>query len=68
MALKYSVYYRIQQRDNFFNRFFKKFSKQFSDELVEVTRDKYEELMEIIVKYILDENKTDLNQNPYNYL
>lgn len=61
MALKYSVYYRIQQRDSFFNRFFKKFSKQFSDELVEVTRDKYEELMEIIVKYILDENKTDLN-------
>lgn len=61
MALKYSVYYRIQHRDNYFERFFKKFSKQFSPEIKEAARDKYEELMEIIVKYILDENKNDLN-------
>lgn len=61
MALKYSVYYRIQQRDSYFERFFKKFSKQFSPEIKEAARDKYEELMEIIVQYILDENKEDLN-------
>lgn len=61
MALKYSVYYRIQQRDDYFKRFFKRFSKQFSAEIKEAAEEKYEELMEIIVKYILDENKTDLN-------
>lgn len=61
MALKYSVYYRIQQRDIYFNRFFEKYSKSFSPELKEATREKYEELLEIIVKYILDENKSDLN-------
>lgn len=61
MALKYSVYYRIQQRDTYFERFFEKYSKSFSQELKEATREKYEELLEIIVKYILDENKTDLN-------
>lgn len=61
MALKYSVYYRIQQRDSYFERFFKKFSKQFSPEIKEAAREKYEELMEIIVQYILDENKEDLN-------
>ena len=61
MALKYSVYYRIQQRDIYFNRFFDKYSKSFSPELKEATREKYEELLEIIVKYILDENKSDLN-------
>ena len=61
MALKYSVYYRIQQRDIYFNRFFEKYSKSFSPELKEATREKYEELLEIIVKYILDENRSDLN-------
>jgi hypothetical protein len=61
MALKYSVYYRIQQRDSYFERFFRKFSKQFSADIKEAARDKYEELMEIIVQYILDENKLDLN-------
>lgn len=61
MALKYSVYYRIQQRDSFFERFFKKFSKQFTPETVDEAREKYEDLMEVIVQYILDENKMDLN-------
>ena len=61
MALKYSVYYRIQQRDSFFERFFKKFSKQFTPETVNEAREKYEDLMEVIVQYILDENKMDLN-------
>ncbi|MBO7527741.1 MAG: hypothetical protein J6T74_07625, partial [Clostridia bacterium] len=61
MALKYSVYYRIQQRDSFFERFFKKFSKQFTPETVDAAREKYEDLMEVIVQYILDENKMDLN-------
>ena len=61
MALKYSVYYRIQQRDSFFERFFKKFSKQFTPDTVDAAREKYEDLMEVIVQYILDENKMDLN-------
>ena len=61
MALKYSVYYRIQQRDSFFERFFKKFSTQFTPETVDAAREKYEDLMEVIVQYILDENKMDLN-------
>ena len=61
MALKYSVYYRIQQRDSFFERFFKKFSKQFTPDTVDEAREKYEDLMEVIVQYILDENKMDLN-------
>ena len=54
MALKYSVYYRIQQRDSFFERFFKKFSKQFTPDTVDAAREKYEDLMEVIVQYILD--------------
>lgn len=61
MALKYSVYYRIQQRDSFFERFFKKFSKQFTPDTIDAAREKYEDLMEVIVQYILDENKMDLN-------
>lgn len=61
MALKYSVYYRIQQRDDYFKRFFRRFSKDFSADIKDEIEEKYEELMEILVQYILDENKTDLN-------
>lgn len=60
MALKYSVYYRIQQRDSFFERFFDKFSLHFPDYAINDVREKYENLMEIIVQYILDENIQDL--------
>ena len=54
--MKFSVYYRIQQRDSYFNRFFTQFSKKFSPNLIEEAERKYEELMELIVKYLIDED------------
>ena len=54
--MKFSVYYRIQQRDSYFNRFFSQFSKKFSPNLIEEAERKYEELMELIVKYLIDED------------
>ena len=54
--MKFSVYYRIQQRDSYFNRFFTQFSKKFSPNLIEEAKRKYEELMELIVKYLIDED------------
>ena len=52
MALKYSVYYRIQQRDSFFERFFKKFSTQFTPETVYAVRQKCVDLMGVSVHFI----------------
>lgn len=54
--MKFSVYYRIQQRDGYFRRFFSQISKKFSPELMEETQSKYEDLLELIVKYLIDED------------
>ena len=54
--MKFSVYYRIQQRDSYFRRFFSQISKKFSPELLEEAESKYEDLMELIVKYLIDED------------
>lgn len=55
--MKFSVYYRIQQRDNYFKRFFSQISKKFSPELLEEAESKYEDLMELIVKYLIEEDR-----------
>ena len=54
--MKFSVYYRIQQRDGYFRRFFSQISKKFSPELMEEAQSKYEDLLELIVKYLIDED------------
>lgn len=54
--MKFSVYYRIQQRDSYFRRFFSQISKKFSPELMEDTQNMYEDLLELIVKYLIDED------------
>lgn len=54
--MKFSVYYRIQQRDSYFRRFFSQISKKFSPELVEEAQSNYEDLLELIVKYLIDED------------
>ena len=54
--MKFSVYYRIQQRDTYFSRFFSQVSKKFSPELVNEAESKYEDLMELVVKYLIDED------------
>lgn len=59
--MKFSVYYRIQHRDDYFDRFFEKFSKKFSPEMVEHAQEKYENLMEMVVKYLIDEDPTSMS-------
>ena len=54
--MKFSVYYRIQQRDTYFQRFFSQVSRKFSPELVDEAESKYEDLMELVVKYLIDED------------
>ena len=54
--MKFSVYYRIQQRDTYFSRFFSQVSKKFSPDLVKEAESKYEDLMELVVKYLIDED------------
>lgn len=50
----FSVYYRIQNRDRFFERFCKKYLKTNNLSVYNSMVDTYEELMELIVKLILD--------------
>lgn len=54
--MKFSVYYRIQQRDSYFRRFFSQISKKFSPEFLEEAQTKYEDLLELVVKYLIDED------------
>lgn len=60
MKLKFSIYYRIQNRDKFFESFFSKIKNKFDTEIVDDVEDKYSELLEIIVKMLLDFNYNDL--------
>jgi hypothetical protein len=54
--MKFSVYYRIQQRDSYFRRFFSQISKKFSPEFLDEAQTKYEDLLELVVKYLIDED------------
>lgn len=56
----YSVFYRIQNRYKFFERFCKKCIKTKDEAVAESMREMYEDLMEIIVKLLLDGNKEDI--------
>lgn len=56
----YSVFYRIQNRYRFFEKFCRKFVRSDDEAVAESMRETYEDLMEIIVKLLLDENKNDM--------
>ena len=56
----FSVFYRIQNRDKFFTRFCNRYIKITDGALRESMVDTCEELMELIVKMILDSDKRNL--------
>lgn len=56
----YSVFYKIENRDKFFSRFCKRYIKTTDESLYESIVDTNEELMELIVKMILDEDQENL--------
>lgn len=58
--MRYSVFYRIQNRYKFFDRFCKRYIKITDASLRESMADTNEELMELIVKMILDNDKENL--------
>lgn len=61
--MQFSLYYRIQNRDIFFERFSKKVrsSNKSGDKIIaEILIDKYKELLELIVEMIITENVEDL--------
>jgi len=58
--VKYSTFYRIQERDKFFNSFCKRYIKTNDESLRESMEDTAFELMEVIVKMLLDDNLDDL--------
>ncbi len=58
--MQYSVFYRIQNRYKFFERFCKKYIKSKDAVVAESMKEMYEDLMEIIVKLLLDGNKEDI--------
>ena len=55
--MRYSVFYRIQNRYKFFDRFCKRYIKITDASLHESMVDTNEELMELIVKMILDNER-----------
>lgn len=58
--MRYSVFYRIQNRYKFFDRFCKRYIKITDASLHESMVDTNEELMELIVKMILDNDRENL--------
>lgn len=56
----YSVFYKIENRDEYFERFFEKYKKQLSVSYIEVTREKMEDLMETLVQMIINKDKEGL--------
>ena len=56
----YSVFYKIENRDEYFERFFEKYKKQLSVSYIEITREKMEDLMETLVQMIINKDKEGL--------
>lgn len=56
----FSVYYRIQNRDRFFERFCKRYIKTKDLRVYNSMVDTYEELMEVIVKMLLDNDSESM--------
>lgn len=58
--MKYSVFHKIETRYKFFDRFCKRYIKVTDPVIRERLIESCEELMELIVKMMLDDNKEDL--------
>lgn len=59
--MKFSVYYRILNRDLYFDKFFAKESNKYkNDEDKSIAEDMYKDLLEVIVSYILTNNRLAL--------
>ena len=58
--MKYSVFHKIETRYKFFDRFCKRYIKVTDPVIRERLIESCEELMELIVKMLLDDNKEDL--------
>ena len=60
--MRYSVFYRIQNRYKFFDRFCKRYIKIADASLYESMVNTNEELMELIVKMILDNDTSSMEK------
>ena len=59
--MKFSVYYRILNRDLYFDKFFSKESNKYkNDEDKSIAEDMYKDLLEVMVSYILTNNRLAL--------
>jgi hypothetical protein len=59
--MKFSVYYRILNRDLYFDKFFAKESNKYkNDEDKSIAEDMYRDLLEVMVSYILTNNRLAL--------
>jgi hypothetical protein len=58
--MKFSIFYRLNERDKFFDKFFKKEKEKISPEICKIVEFNYRETLEIIVNLIINENKNDL--------
>ena len=55
--MKFSIFYRLNERDKFFDKFFKKEKEKISPEICKIVEFNYRETLEIIVNLIINENK-----------
>lgn len=58
--MKYSVFYRIEHRDDFYEKMIKKMSMKLNEDDVEVFAIRFNELMEYIVSLLLNNDKYNL--------
>jgi len=59
--MKFSIYYKLLERDSYFDKFFKRERKKLSDESVALAEEMYRDLLELIASYILTNNKIALS-------
>lgn len=59
--MKFSIYYKLLERDSYFEKFFKRERKKLSDESAKLAEEMYRDLMELIASYILTNNKIALS-------
>lgn len=59
--MKFSVYYKLLERDKYFARFFNREKKKLDIETIPLAEEMYKDLLELIASYILSSNKIALS-------
>lgn len=59
--MKFSVYYKLLERDAYFEKFFRREKRKINEKCIELAEEQYKDLLELIASYILTGDRLSLS-------